>query len=135
MFSPLYLMNQPPPAGAGAAGVAAGAAGPAQPVSCLYRDYFSDAAHNPFGGNYTQVLSPYGVPIANQNIQSPAEVQQLLALSAGQTQRVPSTFLLQLPDGKLHIFLQLARFDARMGLPATPWDNNLYVQKGEFFHN
>ena len=112
---------------------AVGAIGPAQPVSCLYRDYFSDAANDPFRGDYTQVLSPYGVPLANQNIISPAEVQQL-ALS-GQTQHVPSAFLLQLPDGKLHIFLQLARFDTRMGLPATPWDNSLYVQKGELFHN
>ena len=87
----------------------------------------------PFSGNCTQVLNPYGVPLANQNVLSPVEVQQL-ALS-GQTQRVPSAFLLQLPDGKLHIFLQLAKFDARMGLPATPWDNRLYVQKGELFHN
>ena len=120
------------PAAAAAVG-AVGAIGPAQPVSCFYRDYFSDAANDPFWGDYTQVLSPYGVPLANQNILSPAEVQQL-ALS-GQTQRVPSVFLLQLQDGKLYIFLQLARFDAHMGLPATPWDNLLYVQKGELFHN
>ena len=112
---------------------AVGAIGPAQPVSCLYRDYFSDAANDPFRGDYTQVLSPYGVPLANQNILSPAEVQQL-ALS-GQTQRVPSAFLLQLQDRKLHLFLQLARFNTSMGLLATPWDNSLYVQKGELFHN
>ena len=111
-----------------------GTIGPAQPVACHYRDFFSDASNDPFSGNYTQVLNPYGVPLANQNVLSPAEVQQQLALS-GQTQRVPSAFLLQLPDGKLHIFLQLARFDARMGLPATPWANSLYVQKGEHFHN
>jgi len=115
---------------AGAA--AAGGIGPAQPVTCLYRDYFSDAAKDPFGGNYCQILNPYGVPLANHNVLSPAEVQQL-ALS-GQTQCVPSAFLLQLQDGKLHIFLQLARFDTRMGLPAaTPWDNTLYVQKGQIF--
>ena len=53
----------------------------------------------------------------------------------GQTQRVPTAFLLLLPDGKLHIFLQIARFDTRMGLPATQWDNNLYVQKGGLYHN
>ena len=122
------MNNLPAPAG----GV--GAVGPAQqPVACHYRDFFSDASNDPFSGNYTQVLDPYGVPLANQNVLSPVEVQQL-ALS-GQTQRVPSAFLLQLPDGKLHIFLQLARFDTRMGLPATPWDNRLYVQKGELFHN
>ena len=114
---------------AGAA--AAGGIGPAQPVTCLYRDYFSDAANDPFRGNYLQFLNQYGVPLANHNVLSPAEVQQL-ALS-GQTQRVPWVFLLQLQDGKLHIFLQLARFDTRMGLPATPWDNTLYVQKGQIF--
>ena len=79
------------------------------------------------------MLQSYGVLLANHNVLSPAEVQQL-ALS-GQTQRVPSAFLLQLSDGRLHIFLQVARFDARMGLPTTPWDNRLYVQKGELFHN
>ena len=67
-----------------------GAIGPAQPVACHYRDFFSDTSNDPFSGNYTQVLHPYGVPLANQNVLSPAEVQQL-ALS-GQTQRVPSFF-------------------------------------------
>ena len=123
-------MNPPVPP-VGPAGL--GAAGPAQPVPCFYRDYFSDASNDPFGGDYTQVLQPYGVPHANQNVISPTEVQQL-ALS-GQTQRVPTAFLLLLPDGKLHIFLQIARYDTRMGLPATQWDNHLYVQKGELYHN
>ena len=110
-----------------------GAAGPAQPVSCYYRNYFGDPSNDPFGGAYAQVLQPYSVPLANQNIPTPAQVQTL-ALS-GQTQDVPSAFLLQLADGKLHIFLQLAKFEARMGLPATPWDGQLFAQKGDLFHN
>ena len=66
-------MNNPP---APAGGV--GAVGPAQqPVACHYRDFFSDASNDPFSGNYTQVLDPYGVPLANQNVLSPVEVQQL----------------------------------------------------------
>ena len=71
---------------AGAA--AAGGIGPAQPVTCLYRDYFSDAANDPFRGNYLQFLNQYGVPLANHNVLSPAAEVQQLALS-GQTQRVP----------------------------------------------
>lgn len=121
-------MNPPVPVPPGG-----GAVGPAQPVSCFYRDFFSDANNDPFNGDYAQVLQPYGVNLAGQNVPTPVEIQQL-ALS-GQTQRVPSAFLLLLPDGKLHIFLQLARFDARMGLPPTAWDNHSYVQKGELFHN
>ena len=55
-----------------------GAVRPAQqPVACHYRDFFSDASNDPFSGNYTQVLDPYGVPLANQNVLSPVEVQQL----------------------------------------------------------
>jgi hypothetical protein len=110
-----------------------GITGPAQPVLCYYRDYFGNPSNDPFDGAYTQVLHPYAVPLANQNILTPAQVQTL-ALS-GQTQNVPSAFLLQLADGNLHIFLQLAKFEARMGLPATPWDGQLFAQKGELFHN
>jgi len=40
-----------------------------------------------------------------------------------------------LSDGKLHVFLQLAKYTARMGLPPTPWDDQLYAQKGELYHN
>ena len=110
-----------------------GAAGPAQPVACHYRSYFGDPTNDPFGGSYAQVLEPYMVPLANQAVITPAQVQTL-ALS-GQTQNVPSAFLLQLADGKLHIFLQLAKFETRMGLPATQWDGLLFAQKGELFHN
>jgi hypothetical protein len=115
------------------AGGMLGVTGPAQPVACHYRNYFGDPSNDPFGGDYAQVLQSYSVPVANQNVLTPAQVQTL-ALS-GQTQNVPSAFLLQLADGKLHIFIQLAKFEARMGLPATPWDGQLFAQKGDLFHN
>ena len=107
--------------------------GTAQPSMYYYRDYFSDPATDVFQGSYSSVLELYGVPLANQNVPAPAVVQER-ALSC-HNQNVPSAFLLMLNDGKLHIFLQLAKYPARMGLPATPWDDQMYAQKGELFHN
>ena len=107
--------------------------GTAQPSLHYYRDYFSDPRTDVFQGNYAAALQPYGVPLANQNVPTPARVQEL-ALSC-QNQNVPSAFLLMLDDGKLHVFLQLAKFSARMGLPATPWDDQMYAQKGELYYN
>jgi len=109
-------------------------AGPAQPpLRCYYRDYFNDPANDPFSGDYTESLAPYSVAIANQNAMVPAQVQEL-ALSC-QSQNVPTAFLLLLPDGKLHVFVQLSRFAQRMGLPQTQWDNVSFAQKGDLFHN
>lgn len=107
--------------------------GTAQPSMHYYRDYFSDPANDVFQGSYSAVLDLYGVPLANQNVPTPATVQER-ALSC-HNQNVPSAFLLMLNDGKLHVFLQLAKYSARMGLPATPWDDRMYAQKGELFHN
>ena len=112
----------------------AAAARPAQTATEFYYcDYFLDPSNNLYSGNYVHVLEPYTVLLANQNVLPPAQVQTL-ALS-GQTQIVLSAFLLQLVDGNFHAFLQLAKFNARVGLPATPWDNQLFAQKGDLFHN
>ena len=41
-----------------------------------------------------------------------------------------------LTDGKVHIFLQLAKYaSSRMGLPANPWDDQLFAQKGGLHQN
>ena len=107
--------------------------GTAQPSLHYYRDYFSDPRTDVFQGNYAAALQPYRVPLAYQNVQTPAHVQEL-ALSC-KNQNVPSTFLLMLDDGKLHVFLQLAKFSSHMGLPATPLDDQMYAQKGELYYN
>ena len=107
--------------------------GTAQPSLFHYRDYFSDPANDVFQGNYAAALAPYEVPLANQNAPTPAVVQEQ-ALSC-HSQNVPSAFLLMLDDGKLHVFLQLAKYSARMGLPATPWGDQSFAQKGELYHN
>ena len=51
------------------------------------------------------------------------------------SQYVATAFLLQHDDGMLHIYLQLAKFHTCMGLPATTWDDQMYIQKGELYRN
>ena len=107
---------------------------PAQEVAFQsYHDYFSQPEHDPFNGDYTEVLAPYLIPLANQDVPTPAAVQTLSLNCA--SQNVPTAFLLQHDDGLLHIYLQLAKFHTRMGLPATMWDEQMYTQKGELYHN
>jgi len=107
--------------------------GSAQLSLCYYRDYYLDPQTDVFQGNYTAALVPYVIPLANQNVPTPARVQDV-AINC-QAQDVPLAFLLMLSDSKLHVFLQLAKYTARMGLPPTPWDDQLYAQKGELYHN
>ena len=97
-----------------------------------YRDYFSDASNDPFNGDYTAVLAPYGVPAADA--MAPADLRNLAFNS--RSQNVPTAFLLQHDDdGLLHIYLQLDRFNSRMGLPPTAWDNRNFIGKGDLHHN
>jgi hypothetical protein len=35
----------------------------------------------------------------------------------------------------LHIYLQADKYHTRLGLPATPWDDQIYAQKGELHRN
>ncbi len=55
---------QPPPA-----------QGPVQAANVYYRDFFADAANDPFNGEYTEALLPYSVP-AYQAV-PPADVAAL----------------------------------------------------------
>jgi len=106
---------------------------PAHAATCEYMSFFQDQQNDPFLGNYAAALGPYLVPVANQNVATPAEVQEL-ALNC-QRQSVPTAFLLLHDDGKLHLYLQLDKFHTRMGLPRTQWDEAMFCQKGDLFHN
>ena len=113
--------------------LAAVPAGPTAPApQVYYRTFFSDASNDPFNGSYANVLSHYGgAGITNT---SPAALRQLV--SNARLQRVPTAFLLQHEvDKSLHVYVQLERFETRMGLPATPWDNLMFASKGELRHN
>ena len=106
---------------------------PAHAATCDYMSFFQDQQNDPFLGNYAAALVPYLVPVANQNVATPADVQEL-ALNC-QRQSVPTAFLLLHDDGKLHIYLQLDKFHTRMGMPPTQWDDAMFCQKGDLFHN
>ena len=107
-------------------------AGPVQTTTVYYRDFFADGSKDVFNGDYTEILTPYAVPVANAV--PPTEVRQL-AFNC-RAQNIPTAFLLQHnDDNKLHIYLQLDRFHRRAGLPTTPWDDQSYIGKGELHHN
>ena len=55
-----------------------------------YQDYFAQPEHDPFSGNYMEVLAPYRILLANQDVPTPANIQRLNCAS----QNVPTDFLL-----------------------------------------
>lgn len=110
------------------------AAGPARPPTVYYRDYFTDANRDVFGGDYTALLKPYVTPIGVTPTHSPQDCRTL-AFDA-RSQGVPTAFLLQHnDDNKLHIYIQLDRVTPRMGMAATGWENRTFLGKGELRHN
>ncbi len=111
---------------------APGGAGP-PPADMKYQLFFDDAGHDPFGGDYAEAMAPYLVPLANNNATAPATVRNLACNCA--SNNVPTAFLLLHPDNLLHVYVQLSPFNARMGMPTTPWDGNMYIQKGDLHHN
>ena len=103
---------------------------PAPPVTALYRDFYNDPASDVFNRNYTDVLAPYNPTTGG----TPAEVRTLACHC--RSQGVPSAYLLlHTTDLKLHVYTQLDLFNPRMGLPATPWDDQMFIGKGELFNN
>ena len=71
---------------------------PAQELAYqTYHNYFAQPQHDPFSGNYTEVLALYRIPLANQDVLTPAKVQ-MLSLNCA-SQNVPIAFLLQHDDG------------------------------------
>ena len=106
---------------------------PAAPPCASYLDYFSNAANDPFHGQYAAAMAPYDVPLQNNpGTLSPDQVRTLVI--GARAQRVPTAFLL-MHDGLLHIYLQADKFHPRMGLPATPWDDLIFAQKGDLHRN
>ncbi len=105
---------------------------PAAPTpSVYYRDFFNDATNDPFNGHYTDVLADYA---CTAGAIRPQALRDLIANA--RLQNVPTAFLLQHEDDKcLHIYLQLERFEPRMGLPASQWDNLMFASKGELRFN
>jgi hypothetical protein len=105
---------------------------PAQVTTVHYRDYFADASKDVYNGEYTALLAPYSVPAANAML--PAEVRNL-AVNC-RAQNIPTAFvLLHNDDNLLHTYVQLDKFHTRAGLPHTPWDERMFIAKGDLHHN
>lgn len=98
-----------------------------------YADYFNDASHDTFQGQYAAVLAPYDVPLQNVPAAVTPEAIRTLVIGA-RAQRVPTAFLL-LHDDRLHVYLQVDKFHTRLGLPPTPWDDLMFAQKGDLYRN
>jgi len=71
-------------------------------------------------------LTSYNANPDNANILSPRAVSDEADSARGGTRKVPTAFLLQHPDDKLHIYIQLAKYVPSFGLPAAQWDNILW---------
>jgi len=101
-----------------AALVSAATAGPARPSTVFYRDHCTDANNNVFGGEYIALLAPYVNSIGIALAHNPQHCRTL-AFDA-RSQGVPTAFMLQHNEGnKLHIYLQLDRVTAKMGMATT----------------
>jgi len=101
--------------------------------SCAAR---SLPANDPFGGQYASALASYNANPDNAAILAPRVVSVEVESARGGARKVPTAFLLQHhPDGKLHVYLQLAKYVPSFGLPATQWDNLMFAQKGELILN
>ena len=88
---------------------AAAAAPPVVPPTVAYRDFFNDPSKDPYVGNYAAVLGNYAV---GPNPATPGDLRTLVANS--RLQNNPNAFLLQHSDDqKLHVYLQLERFEPR----------------------
>jgi hypothetical protein len=96
-------------------------------------DFFSDASKDAFQGQYAAAMAPYDVPLQNQPTTLAPEQIRALVIGA-RAQRVPTAFLL-MHDERLHVYLQADKFHPRLGLPATPWDDLIYAQKGDLHRN
>jgi hypothetical protein len=97
-----------------------------------YIDYLNDIGNDHYRDlptGYTDIMEVFAVGLNNQNAITPAEVQNLVLSAEG---AMP---LLLLHDGFIHCYLQPSLFRRRIGLPATPWDNQMFVTKGNLHRN
>jgi hypothetical protein len=77
---------------------------PPSAFEALYSNFFADANHDIFNGDYASAMAPYDVPLqGNANVLAPEQVKSLVV--GARAQRVPTAFILY-HDGQL----QLANF-------------------------
>ncbi len=108
---------------------------PFMPVQASYRTKFSDAAYDPFNGDYRSIMDTYHVPIQANNAPTPAELSAAASNARSSGTLIPTAFLLLQRDHKIHCYHSISKFTPRLGMPATPWDNFLFATKGDLYEN
>ena len=127
----------PPPLGAGGNVPAVGGGAPVlsmpAPTQHSYLNNLQDASNDLYANlpnGYTVPLEPFDIDVNNgNNNMQPAAVQALI-LNAQKA--VP---LLLFHNNRIHVYLQPSRFEPQLHLGATPWDNSMFITKGDLYNN
>jgi len=104
------------------------------PARASYRAKFASAEYDRFNGDYRSVMDQYTLTIQPNNPPTPATLQSFACNARAGGQVIPTAFLL-MHDGQIHCYHSLSKFHNRLGLPASPWDDQMFVTKGELFEN
>ena len=103
-----------------------------------YREYFASEETNPFTDNFAVVMAPYSLDPDNAAAaHEPAALacQVYSSTMSGD----PTAFLLCHPTlgfdsgddpGRLGLVHSISRYDARIGRPASPWDEEAFGTRG-----
>ena len=104
------------------------------PLVKTYREYFASEETNPFTDNFAAVMAPYALDPANAAAtHEPAALarQAYYSTMSGD----PTAFLLCHPTlgfysgddpGRLGLVHSISRYDARIGRPTSPWDDEAF---------
>ena len=79
-------------------------------------------------------MEQYALAIQPNNPPTPATLQNFACNARSGGQVIPTAFLL-MPNGRIHCYHSLSKFHNRLGLAASPWDDQMFVTKGELFEN
>ena len=104
------------------------------PARASYRIKFATASYDRFNGDYRSVMDQYALAIQPNNPPTPAVLQNFACNARSGGQVIPTAFLL-MHEGQIHCYHSLSKFHNRLGLAASPWDDHMFVTKGELFAN
>ena len=103
-----------------------------------FREYFASEEMNLFTDNFAAVMAPYALDPANAAAaHEPAALDRQVYSSTMSGD--PTTFLLCHPTlgfesgddpGRLGLVHSISRYDARIGRPASPWDDKAFETRG-----
>ena len=105
----------------------------APPVVASYRDFYNSATNDPFNGTYASVTTPYVIPLGVAAVPPPLTIANGVYNSV--QHKTPTAFLIVGLDNRISLYHRLSRFDPRMGMPASQWDNRAFANSGDLFHN